>query len=271
MQSVRTRRSRDSSHAPSCSPVSAGTRSSAQLAQPDRRVRRRQHAKPQRPVTERPPRLHPRQHDEFFGIHRRLPRTLRPNGRGSMGSSRAHQTSMISFSLPCDEIVDLLDVLVGELLHLIGAALDLIVGDRALLGERLDLVDRLVADVAHGDLVLFRLLFDQLDQVFAALFGERRDRQADRRAVDVRVEPEVARLDRLADRADDALVERGDEQRAAVGRVDARDLLERDARPVRLDVEAVEQRGRGAAGADRGEIARASPRAPCFIFDSVSR
>jgi hypothetical protein len=53
-----------------------------------------------------------------------------------------------------------------------------------------------------GDLAVFRFLVHDLDEVFAPLFVERRNREPDVRAVDVGREAEVAGLDRLADRAD---------------------------------------------------------------------
>src|SRR5665213_133918 len=65
------------------------------------------------------------------------------------------------------QFVDLLDEAVGKFLHVIAAALDAVLGDLPALLQALDLVDRLMADVSDGDLVLLGFLFDHLDQVFA--------------------------------------------------------------------------------------------------------
>src|SRR6266851_8593405 len=97
--------------------------------------------------------------------------TLRSSAR-SLRVSNLHDF----FFFADDELVDLLDELVGDLLDLLLTALDLVVGDRVILRlERLHLVDRLVTEVADRDLVLFGFLFDQLHEVFAALFVELRN------------------------------------------------------------------------------------------------
>ena len=64
---------------------------------------------------------------------------------------RRHQTSMISFSLLARRPSRSLDVAIGELLNLVAGALLVVVGDLVVAMQRLDLVDRLVADVADRD------------------------------------------------------------------------------------------------------------------------
>ena len=63
---------------------------------------------------------------------------------------------------------------------------------------------RLAAMVADLDARLFHALVDDLDEVLATLLGERRDVEADDRAVDVRHQADVALLDGLLDGAQHA-------------------------------------------------------------------
>ena len=113
---------------------------------------------------------------------------------------------MISSSLWRKRVVDLLDVIVGGLLHLGAVLLVLVLADDVLLLELLQMLHRVAADVAHGDALLFGVFARDLRQFRAALAGERRDRDAQRLAVDDRVEAEIGGADRLVDGADDGLV-----------------------------------------------------------------
>src|SRR5215212_11911416 len=91
------------------------------------------------------------------------------------------------------EVVDLLDVFVGELLDaLLGAAL--VVGPDALL--LLEVVDHVAADVPHGDPSVLCDRARHLDELLAALLGQLRDRQADDLAVVRGVQAKVGFLDR---------------------------------------------------------------------------
>ena len=67
-----------------------------------------------------------------------------------------------------------------------------------------ELIERLAAMVADLDARLFHPLVDELDQVLAALLGERRDVEAHDRAVDVGRQADVALQDGLLDGAQDA-------------------------------------------------------------------
>ena len=80
---------------------------------------------------------------------------------------------------------------------------------------------RVPSHVADGHPALLGPVMDLFHQVLAALLGERRERQPDHLAVVGRGDPEVARLDRLLDRADGALVERRDREEPRLGDGDA--------------------------------------------------
>src|SRR4051794_14162969 len=150
--------------------------------------------------------------------------------------------------------VQLGDALVGDLLQLgLGAAL-LVLADLALLAQLAQVVHDVAADVADLDPALLRDVVRDLDELLAALLGQRRDRQADEVAVVRRVEPQVGVADRLLDRLDRARIEGLHREQLRLGRVDRRQLLERRRRAVVLDVDAVEERRRRAAGAHGPEL-----------------
>ena len=81
------------------------------------------------------------------------------------------------------DLVDLRDVLVGELLKLLLGSLQLIFRDRALALKLLQLVLRVAADVPDGNASLLGAMVDLLDELLAALLGERREGEADHAAV----------------------------------------------------------------------------------------
>ncbi len=72
----------------------------------------------------------------------------------------------------------LLDGLVGELLDLGLHLLLLVLADDVVLLSLLEVVVGVATDVAHRDLLLLGVLAGDLGQVLAALFGQRRDRDA---------------------------------------------------------------------------------------------
>ena len=76
-----------------------------------------------------------------------------------------------------DHRVNFLDVLVGQLLQLVFALVQLILGDLALLLRGLELVHRVAADVAQGNLRFLAGLGRALDELLAALLGQRREGQ----------------------------------------------------------------------------------------------
>ena len=106
----------------------------------------------------------------------------------------------ISFSLAVRGLVDLLDRVVGQLLHLMLEPLALVLADLVLLLVLLEMIHPVAADVADRDARLLGILADELGELLAALLGQLGDRQADHLAVGDRVEAEAGRADRLFDR-----------------------------------------------------------------------
>ena len=93
-----------------------------------------------------------------------------------------------------------------------------------------------------------------LDKLLTALGVERGDRQANERAVDHRIEPEVGLAYRLLDGAHLALVPDLHGYGARVGRGDGRHLIDRHALAVDVDHDGIEQMHAGASGAQSGEL-----------------
>ncbi len=99
---------------------------------------------------------------------------------GLKGPAYLPSSSCVLFLL---QLVDLLDVAVGDLLHLVEAFLLVVLGDLVVLQELLQPVVRVAADLADAVAAFFGQLVDVPGQLLAALFGERRDRNADDLAV----------------------------------------------------------------------------------------
>src|ERR1700680_154301 len=152
-------------------------------------------------------------------------------------------------------VVDAGDELVGDLLHLGELAGDLVLADMAVLLDAAKMVDLVAADVAHRDAGFLGLAMHELHKVLATLLGELRDGDADHLTVVARVESEIALLYRLLDGAERAAVVGLDDQHARLGNADPREALQRRRGSVVLDVKAFEQRGRGASGAHRHQLA----------------
>src|SRR5689334_5084961 len=108
--------------------------------------------------------------------------------------------------------------------------------------------------VSHRDLPLLRDLADDLDELLAALFGRLWHRQPDQLPVVRRRQAEVGLLNRFFDPLDRGGIERLDREHPRLWDVDRRKLLERRRRPVIVDRDAVEQRGRRAAGTHGVEL-----------------
>src|SRR4029079_9931536 len=90
-----------------------------------------------------------------------------------------------------EDVVDLADGLVGQLLHLLGQLLFLVRADRVALLLLLQEVQRIAADIADSHPRLLGIFVCDLDQLLPPLGVERRDRDAQQRALDDRVEDEV--------------------------------------------------------------------------------
>src|SRR5688500_15533736 len=146
------------------------------------------------------------------------------------------------------------DVAVGQLLQLRLEALHVVCRHAGALLFRAHLLVRVAAQRTDLDAALFDLLVQHLHQILAALLGERRDVEADDRAVGIRREAEVRRLDRLLDGFDDAAVVGLDQDLPRLGRVDLRELDQRRRHTVRLDLELLHERRRRAAGPHGGDV-----------------
>jgi hypothetical protein len=146
------------------------------------------------------------------------------------------------------------DVVVGELLDAVLGAVLLVAPHLALVDELLQVVNRVAAHVAHGDPPLLRHVAHDLDELLAALLGELRDREADQLAVVGWGQAQVGLLDRALDGRDRVRVEGLDGQHARLRRADRRQLLERGLLAVVVDLDAIEQGRRCAAGAQRREL-----------------
>ena len=86
-------------------------------------------------------------------------------------------------------------MLVGQVLDVLFGLLLVVLGQFALLLGLLDVVDRVAADVADGDLGVFGVFADLLGEVLAALLGQLREDEADNAAVILRVDAEIRGLD----------------------------------------------------------------------------
>src|SRR5205807_4392187 len=136
------------------------------------------------------------------------------------------------------DLVDRLEVFVVQLLRVLLAVLLLIFGH--VLGL-LDLVDRVGAGVPHRHAPLFGVLMDHLHQLFAALFGQRRQGDADDVAVIRRRQTQLGALDGLLDRLKQAFVPRLYREQLGLGRRDARHLIQRHLVAVGFHAYQVEQ------------------------------
>ena len=114
-------------------------------------------------------------------------------------------------------LVDLLDVLVGEILNVLFGLLLVVLGQFALLLGLLDVVDCVAADVADGDLAGLGILMDLLDELLTALLRELREVQADGLAVVLRVDAKVRLLNGALDGLEGRAVPRGDDELARIG------------------------------------------------------
>src|SRR6266853_764378 len=124
--------------------------------------------------------------------------------------------------LRLQDLVDRLEVIVVQLLRVLLAVLLLVFGH--VLGL-LDLADGVSARVPHGHAPFLGVFVDHLHQLLAALFGERRQGDADDIAVVGRGEAQLGRLDRLLDRLEQAFVPRLHREQLGLRRRDARHLV----------------------------------------------
>src|SRR6266508_3032707 len=175
---------------------------------------------------------------------RRLPSMTMAMCRGM-----ALMRSLNGADLVCEQ-----DVTVGQLLQLRFRALHLVGRHGRALLFRAHLVVRVATEGADLDAPLFDLLVQLLDHVLASFLGERRDVEADDRAIGVRRESQVRGLDRLLDRLDEVAVVGLDHDETRLRRADLSELKQRRRRPVRLHLELLDQGRRGPAGAHGGDV-----------------
>src|SRR6478735_6160134 len=172
--------------------------------------------------------------------------SLTTRGSGARSASDLHDLRFLALQ----QLVDLVDVVVRELLDALLGPVLLVAAGVTLVDQLLEVVDRVAAHVAHGDLPLLRHVAHDLDELLAPLLGQLRDRQPDQLAVVRGREAEIGLLDRPLDRRDRVRVEGLDRQQARLRRADRRELLERCLLAVVVDLDAVERGRRGAAGAE---------------------
>src|SRR5690606_4272991 len=156
--------------------------------------------------------------------------------------------------LVLEHLVDLGDVLLGELVELLLRPPGLVLADLALLDQLVEGVLGVAADVAHRDAAVLRLRPRHLHVLLAALLRQLGEHHPDDLTVVARVHPEVAVPDRALDGGQRVLVEGLDDDQAGLGHVEGRELLDRGRRAVVLGGDLTEHRGRDPAGADAGEL-----------------
>ena len=101
------------------------------------------------------------------------------------------------FRLCRSRLVDLLDILVGQLLHILFCICQLVLGDLRLLLCCLPLINGIAANVADGNLGCFAFLGYLLDELLTALLGQRREAQTNQLAIVLRVDAQLGSLDCL--------------------------------------------------------------------------
>src|SRR5215203_1289025 len=120
------------------------------------------------------------------------------------------------FFLALQEGIDLGDRVVGLFLQRrLGPAL-VVLADVALFFQLAQVAHDVAADVADRDAAFLGHPVHHLDHLPPALLGHLRDLQADQVAVVARREADIGLLDRLLDRPQAALIERGHRQQAGV-------------------------------------------------------
>src|SRR6478752_5146419 len=184
------------------------------------------------------------------------------SGRPSVGSAVSAGASVIVVQrsdveelglLVLEQVVDQVDVPLGDRLELLLGARALVLADVAVLDELLEGGLGVAADVAHRDLGVLGLGVRHLDVLAATLLGQHRHHATDERAVVARVDAEVGLLDRLLDGVHRGLVAGADDDGARLGVLEGGELLQRGRRTVVVDEDLLEHARVGAPGADARE------------------
>src|SRR5580658_4872534 len=165
------------------------------------------------------------------------------NDESSARSRQAHSNVENILLFGGDGLIHLLDGVLDGLFDPLFGAFDLVRARFAAVLERRQEVESVVTSLADGNLALFPIFAGDLHELFAALLGERRQRDPDDVALDLRAEPEVAFAKSLLHELDLTLVPRFDDEQPGLGHVDVRHLGERRGRPVVVHPDPVEQGG----------------------------
>ena len=118
----------------------------------------------------------------------------RKGGWSGQGRSDLHDFSFLRLL-----ISSIADLFVGELLDLFEGALLFVFGDLFVFRRFLDKVVAVAADVADGSAVIFEDSIEVLDDFATAIFGHRRDGNANDLAVVTGIEAQVGGAERLFD------------------------------------------------------------------------
>ena len=103
-------------------------------------------------------------------------------------------------------LVDFLDEVIRQLLNILFGDLVIIFRDLRTLLLFFQLLDRIPADVADGNLALLPILAGLLGKILAAFFGKRREDQADASAIILRIDSQVRGKNRPFDSLQQAVV-----------------------------------------------------------------
>src|SRR6266481_3248330 len=151
-------------------------------------------------------------------------------------------------------LVKLAHVCVGHLLDLVVRAALFVFGDDLVFEEFLDRLVAVAADVADRHAMVLGYSVELLHQLLAALFVERRNRDADQLAIVGGIEAEISRADGFFNGPDLGDVPRLDRDQRWLGNVQVAELVERRGRAVVIDPYMVENADRSAARADDGHV-----------------
>ena len=104
------------------------------------------------------------------------------------------------FFLDFEDLGDLVGIAIGQFLDILFADLIVVLGNLTRLLLLLEILDRVAADIPDGNLRLFGVLAEVLDDLLAAFLGQRRDNEANGLAVVLGIYAELRGLYRLFDR-----------------------------------------------------------------------
>ncbi len=124
---------------------------------------------------------------------------------------------MISFSFAAREEFDLLNRLIGRLLHLRRMALFIVLANGVLLQQLLEDINSVPTHMPDRDTRVLAIFVGDFGHLFAPLLVQFRNANAQNGALDRRTETKVGVPDRLVDRLHHALVPYRDRERTRLG------------------------------------------------------